>query len=508
MKVGLQIHKQISKSKLFCSCTFRKSRTISKSINLLRFTPNLYSESFKYRINLNHCKYQSDQQPPRYNIKLVKLGLSICKFFKFKILPEFVVMRKHILDGSLTSGFQRTGILGINGIVELNNKKVILPVINLEQDSCRKILKTWYTDRQGVGLLEIVTQPISEPKPGFIRNLAKYIGTNLEKLGCRSEIGSIRQDINIDAGLGKTEIKGIQDLSKIDKIIQNQKLRQEKIIRLLNLDTDLKILFKIFKKVIVSLVLETQNLELIKYILKDYIGYLQYYKIKVLKYEFKNSKLVITIKSLKKYKSKIVDFFKRLFLKDMKSTRVLIKDSYNTQFKRDHQTQKRMNLETELYTLKLNELSKNIKCINFLEFKSLNPQNSKILKDNSKVYSLIVYLNKFLKISDLTFNLALKIYNKLIGLPNTIRKNTTKDILLKFYNSEIGKLQIDYILGYMNKDKSYKLSKILEKYDFEFPKDQEINIEIRKLKSKGIPSSKYIGILLKHFGSKSNSFEN
>jgi hypothetical protein len=55
----------------------------------------------------------------------------------------------------------------------------------------------------------------------------------------------------------------------------------------------------------------------------------------------------------------------------MKSTRVLIKDSYNTQFKRDHQTQKRMNLETELYTLKLNELSKNIKCINFLEFKKL-----------------------------------------------------------------------------------------------------------------------------------------
>jgi hypothetical protein len=112
----------------------------------------------------------------------------------------------------------------------------------------------------------------------------------------------------------------------------------------------------------------------------------------------------------------------------------------------------------------------------------LNPQNSKILKDNSKVYSLIVYLNKFLKISDLTFNLALKIYNKLIGLPNTIRKNTTKDILLKFYNSEIGKLQIDYILGYMNKDKSYKLSKILEKYDFEFSKRPGNKYRDKKIK--------------------------
>lgn len=73
-------------------------------------------------------------------------------------------MRKIVVDGSNTSGFQRTAMIAMDGYLDLNGKKISIPTFCLEEDAARKVETkdgeiTYRLDRLGIPLIEIATGP-------------------------------------------------------------------------------------------------------------------------------------------------------------------------------------------------------------------------------------------------------------------------------------------------------------------------------------------------------------
>src|SRR3972149_6790920 len=130
-------------------------------------------------------------------------------------------MRKTVVDGSNTSGFQRTALIGIDGWIEAsggNGKRISIPTVCIEEDACRIIERaagsvTYRLDRLGIPLIEIATGPdISSPEEA--KEVAAHIGMVLRSTGkVKRGLGTIRQDVNISIARGqRAEIKGAQDL--------------------------------------------------------------------------------------------------------------------------------------------------------------------------------------------------------------------------------------------------------------------------------------------------------
>ena len=70
---------------------------------------------YKYN-NKNACLVDLDEEPPQGpNCDALKTAIGVSKMFNLKFFDKFVFMRKLIVDGSVTSGFQRTAMLGLGG---------------------------------------------------------------------------------------------------------------------------------------------------------------------------------------------------------------------------------------------------------------------------------------------------------------------------------------------------------------------------------------------------------
>lgn len=54
-------------------------------------------------------------------------------------IDEIYVMRKIVIDGSNTSGFQRTAIVSLGGFIEDKEGKVGIQTIAVEEDAARKV---------------------------------------------------------------------------------------------------------------------------------------------------------------------------------------------------------------------------------------------------------------------------------------------------------------------------------------------------------------------------------
>jgi glutamyl-tRNA(Gln) amidotransferase subunit E len=141
-------------------------------------------------------------------------------------------MRKIVIDGSNTCGFQRTLLIATGGRVKVDGKSFQIPIICLEEDAARKMgegaeLIDYRLDRLGIPLVEIATGPdFSDPYTPA--KAALYIGQLLRATGkVKRGIGTIRQDINISiAGGARQEIKGLQELSLISTVIEREVQRQ------------------------------------------------------------------------------------------------------------------------------------------------------------------------------------------------------------------------------------------------------------------------------------------
>ncbi len=255
LKVGLEIHQQLeTEKKLFCSCKntleeevigeFMKKLRPTKS-ELGMYDPAALMEfsrdrTYIYQIVPNaSCLVEMDEEPPHpINREAVEIAIACALLLNSRIVDEVHVMRKEVIDGSNTSGFQRTAIISIGGYIMDGEEKIGIQTITLEEDSCRKIKEDSRTvvyrlDRQGIPLIEIATEPVIRD-PEQARRVAYKIGTLIYSTGkARRALGTIRQDINLSIENGaKTEIKGIQELSMIPKVIEYEVQRQLRLLEL------------------------------------------------------------------------------------------------------------------------------------------------------------------------------------------------------------------------------------------------------------------------------------
>ena len=249
LKVGLEIHQQLdTKKKLFCDCTpieeeefsmkFSRKLRAAKS-ELGKIDPAALFESTKsktivyYANPKSSCLVEEDEEPPHaLDTDAKNIVLLISSALESKIFSEIHVMRKTVIDGSNTTGFQRTMLVAQGGYIEVDGKKVGVQSICLEEDAGKLIKdegnhRFFSLDRLGVPLIEIALDPV-EGDAKFVKDIALTLGRLLRvtKKVMRG-IGTIRQDVNISVeGGGVIEVKGVQQLDQLEKIIEFEAKRQ------------------------------------------------------------------------------------------------------------------------------------------------------------------------------------------------------------------------------------------------------------------------------------------
>jgi len=249
---GLEVHQQLlTKEKLFCRCPagiYQKSDEYDAE--LLRHMRPTLSElgtydgtalmEFKtkkniiYRIsNKTACTYDVDDTPPfPINEEALHIALEIALVSKLNIVGEVHVTRKQYLDGSIPTGFQRTAILGIEGVIPLKNKNIKLIQLSIEEDSCREVSdighnRIYRTDRLGVPLIETVTYP-DMTHPDEVMEACNYIRFLNRSTGkVRTGIGAGREDVNVSCKGGtRVEIKGVAHTKWIPELTHVECFRQ------------------------------------------------------------------------------------------------------------------------------------------------------------------------------------------------------------------------------------------------------------------------------------------
>jgi glutamyl-tRNA(Gln) amidotransferase subunit E len=257
LKVGLEIHQQLdTKAKLFCQCkpelfkeppeiTFLRRLRPTQS-ELGQIDPAAYFEFQKgikilYEANRQtSCLVEMDEEPPHpLNMEAVETALTVALMLNAKPVEEIHVMRKTVIDGSNTTGFQRTCVIALNGKIKIANKTVPIQHISLEEDAARKMgeeegnIIRYRIDRLGIPLIEIATAPvINTPKEAG--EVALAIGKILRATGkVKRGLGTIRQDLNISIPNGAlTEIKGVQELELLPLVVEYEVQRQLNLIKI------------------------------------------------------------------------------------------------------------------------------------------------------------------------------------------------------------------------------------------------------------------------------------
>ena len=251
-KSGLEVHQQLkTEKKLFCRCpagVFHDSEDYhAELIRHMRPTLSEMGEydgtalmEFKTRKNITYrihnqttCTYEIDDTPPfPINREALEYALEISLLSKLNIVGEVHITRKQYLDGSIPTGFQRTAILGVEGEIQLKNKKVGLLQLSIEEDSCREISdighnRIYKTDRLGMPLIETVTHPHCYT-PDELREAGQYIRFLNRSTGkVRTGMGAARQDTNVSCEGGtRVEIKGVSHLKWIPELSHNECFRQ------------------------------------------------------------------------------------------------------------------------------------------------------------------------------------------------------------------------------------------------------------------------------------------
>jgi len=251
-KSGLEIHQQLDSHKLFCNCPslLRKDEPdfeISRRLHAVAGERGEVDEAAAFEVSLNNefvyqgynttCLVELDEEPPHeINKTALKIALHISLLLNAEILPISQIMRKTVLNGSNTSGFQRTMMIARDGFVETKYGKVRIEGIFLEEDAARTIKKEgnkvfYRLDRLGIPLVEIATAPdIKTPEQA--KEVALFIGDVLRSCKVKRGLGTIRQDVNMSIKHGaRTELKGVQDPEIIVLALNKEIDRQLELIK-------------------------------------------------------------------------------------------------------------------------------------------------------------------------------------------------------------------------------------------------------------------------------------
>jgi glutamyl-tRNA(Gln) amidotransferase subunit E len=256
LMVGIEIHQELAtKHKLFCNCppklnknepdfTFTRKLRPAQS-ELGEIDPAALFEFLKGKTIIyeaNHdssCLVEMDEEPPGpLDYEALDIALQFSLLTKGIPIDEVQVMRKTVVDGSNTGGFQRTCVVSLWGEIKAAGSTYNLEQVAIEEDAARKIEEdedtiTYRLDRLGIPLIEITTAPeMNTPKEAY--NVAARIGAILRAIGkVRRGLGTIRQDINVSIKNGAIiEIKGAQDLSMIETIVEYEAQRQSNLLEI------------------------------------------------------------------------------------------------------------------------------------------------------------------------------------------------------------------------------------------------------------------------------------
>ncbi|WP_440772751.1 Glu-tRNA(Gln) amidotransferase subunit GatE [Natronorubrum sp. DTA28] len=253
---GLEIHQQLdTATKLFCQCPTELREPEESTRRFTRYLHPTRSElgeidqaaleeskvdrEFEYLAYDSTCLVEEDDEPPHeLDEEALETVLEIAQLMDMKPVDQANVMRKLVVDGSNTSGFQRSTLIATEGEIETDDGAVGIEDLLLEEESAQRVAETddgvrYSLDRLGIPLVEIGTKPdISSPEQAL--EAAERIGMLLRSTGkVKRGLGTIRQDVNVSIAEGaRVEIKGVQSLDDIDDIVRNEVARQAKLVEI------------------------------------------------------------------------------------------------------------------------------------------------------------------------------------------------------------------------------------------------------------------------------------
>ena len=253
MMCGIEIHQQLDTHKLFCNCRselseegfggiYRRLRpTTSEMGEIDRAALAQFRRGYGYVYQscpCETCLVELDEEPPHeVNAEAMETALIFSELIGASVIDEVEFMRKIVVDGSNTSGFQRTSLVAVDGSVEAVGRRIGILSVCLEEDACRKIeadadTVTWRTDRLGIPLIEVATAPDMRT-PEEVMEVASRIGSLLRATKrVKRGLGTIREDLNISIPEGaRIEIKGVQELRLLALFVENEVKRQKMLVR-------------------------------------------------------------------------------------------------------------------------------------------------------------------------------------------------------------------------------------------------------------------------------------
>ncbi|ELY97048.1 glutamyl-tRNA(Gln) amidotransferase subunit E [Natrialba chahannaoensis JCM 10990] len=253
---GLEIHQQLdTATKLFCQCPTEirepeeATRTFARYLHPTRSELGEIDEAaleesrvereFEYLAYDSTCLVEEDDEPPHeLDAEALETVLEIAQLMGMSPVDQAHVMRKIVVDGSNTSGFQRSTLIATDGDIETSEGAVGIEDLMLEEESAQRVEETdggvrYSLDRLGIPLVEIGTKPdISTPEQAL--EAAERIGMLLRSTGkVKRGLGTIRQDVNVSIADGaRVEIKGVQSLDDIDDIVRTEAARQRELVEI------------------------------------------------------------------------------------------------------------------------------------------------------------------------------------------------------------------------------------------------------------------------------------
>jgi glutamyl-tRNA(Gln) amidotransferase subunit E len=251
---GLEIHQQLdTAAKLFCACATDLREPEASDRSFTRYLHPTRSElgeideaaleeskverEFEYLAYDTTCLVEEDDEPPhRMDDEALDAAMEIAQLLDMDAVDRAHVMRKVVIDGSNTGGFQRSALVAEEGEIETSEGPVGIEDLMLEEESAQRVEDRddgvlYSLDRLGIPLVEIGTKPdISSPEQA--REAAERIGMLLRSTGkVKRGLGTIRQDVNVSIAEGaRVEMKGVQSLDDIDDLVREEVRRQVELL--------------------------------------------------------------------------------------------------------------------------------------------------------------------------------------------------------------------------------------------------------------------------------------
>lgn len=220
IKIGLEIHCQLNtKSKLF---SFGKNT---------QGEPNEFVDFLDVGI---------PGTLPLINIQAIESAVIACKALNCVVDLNSDFDRKHYNYPDLPLGYQITQYynpIGKNGYIDIGTKKINIERIHMETDAGKTTEQGLDFNRCGVPLIEIVTGPDFQNKEEvniFLKELLLFL-RHIKVCDCNLEKGNLRVDVNISVSKNeisthRVEVKNVNSFKFIDKVIDYEVERQEKIL--------------------------------------------------------------------------------------------------------------------------------------------------------------------------------------------------------------------------------------------------------------------------------------